>query len=150
MKTTMGRREKSISIDDLASGGSIKRPVLIRIQHEGQQYDCEVEPIEDNRAILRIEFVPDKYHVPGLLFSGHDETKKGLELRAMLAHRNMSPTYFDNRISYARVVGEVSAGTIRRFVLDAVCASKDVDAMLLRYVNNIPKKIDNAFGKYIA
>jgi len=150
MKTIMGKSKKSISIDDLASVIPIKKPILIRIPYEGQAYNCEVEPVEDDKTVLRIDFAPDKYHVQGLLFNSHDETRKALEVRAMLAHRNLSPTFFDNKISYARMIDEVSTGAIKEFIRDAVSASRDVDAILLRYISSIPRKVDEKFEKYIA
>ncbi len=150
MKTIMGKSKKSISIDDFATAIPIKKPILIRIPYEGQAYNCEVEPVEEDKTVLRIDFTPDKYHVQGLLFSNHDETRKALEVRAMLAHRNLSPTYFDKKISYARMIGEVSASAIREFIRDAVNASQDVDAILLRYISSISRKVDKRFEKYIA
>ena len=139
-----------VSLADLASLENRKSPVYVEVTCNSKKYLCEIEKNPD-KLIISTKIAPKGYHIEGVLFSGYDETKKGLEVRGVLADKNLSPTYYRDGIEYARGVS-VRATDLRqeviRFVEDVHTASVSVDNMILQYISSIPRKLGPRFDKY--
>lgn len=128
-----------INIADIIKAYPINEPVYVDVLCSGQIYECEIEQEEEGLR-LSLDVKPEKHHIEGLLFSGADESKKGMEIRSFLMEKNLFPTYWEDRITYARIVplSNYPAEEINRFVRDVCMASTLIGDMLAAYISNLP------------
>lgn len=82
------------------------KPFHTNVNYNGTTHRCDVEfDKEGRRIIFTTKFTPKEYHVEGVLFSGCDETRFGLDLACRVMDKSsLSLSYFDDYMTYGRSI----------------------------------------------